>query len=72
MQVQGRLMQARFIEIHQVFTKKADTFLTDLVCPDNSSLFTSPYFYSYFDDICTFPSSVYIRETSYLYYCNLI
>ena len=32
MKVQGRLMQARFIEIHQVFTKKKgpDTFLTNL------------------------------------------
>ena len=31
MKVQGRLMQARFIEIHQVFAKKKrlDTFLTE-------------------------------------------
>ena len=33
MKVQGLLMQARFIEIRQVFTKKKrlNTFLTDLV-----------------------------------------
>ena len=32
MNVQGRLMQARFIQIHQVFAKKrSDTFLTDLI-----------------------------------------
>ena len=32
MKVQGCLMQARFIEIHQVFAKKkSNTFLTDLV-----------------------------------------
>ena len=32
MKVQVRLMQARFIKIHQVFAKKkSDTFLTDLV-----------------------------------------
>ena len=34
MKVQGPLLQACFIEIHQVFAKKKslDTFLTDLVC----------------------------------------
>ena len=31
MKVQGRLIQACFIEIHQDFTKKSDTLLTDLV-----------------------------------------
>ena len=31
MKIQGRLMQARFIEIHQVFEKMPDTFITDLV-----------------------------------------
>ena len=32
MKVQGHFMQARFIEIHEVFSKKkSDTFLTDHV-----------------------------------------
>ena len=34
MKVQGRLMQAQFIEVHQVFAKKkrkrSDTFITEL------------------------------------------
>ena len=29
MKVQGRLMQARFIEIYQEIAKKSDTFLTE-------------------------------------------
>ena len=29
MKVEGRLMQARLIEIHQVFTERSDTFLTE-------------------------------------------
>ena len=31
MKVQGRLMQERFIEIHQVLEKKSDNFVTDHV-----------------------------------------
>ena len=30
MKIEGRLIQERFIEIHQVFAEKADTFLAEL------------------------------------------
>ena len=38
MKIQSRLMQARFVEIHQIFAKKIrlDTFLTDLVVINHS------------------------------------
>jgi hypothetical protein len=63
MKVQGCLMQVRFIEIYQVFTKeKSGTFLTEGHLPRNSVLD---------GQMCTFPSisnliAIFLNQSKYL------
>ena len=85
MKVQGHLMQAHFIEIHQVFAKtiSLDTFLTEVGLFCNLFCFKSPMLY--FSDISYYLGNLFCYSNlllfclilqliyfNYLFYCTFI